>query len=393
MRKWCIVELLTGKEENYMLTDLGELFSYSEIEGEKKFLSIVGEGVWRSYITMAEYENKLIFPPYFADSIAVYDLEKQEFEYISLPAEKVPRGQRLGQYKKIACFKEKAYFVGDNISALICMDLKTYEIKRCSEWQKEFEKKYGVFTQSNIYSDLCVTGHSFWVPLKEKNYVMEYNMLDDTHSFYRIGERENQYSCICFDGNCFWLSGDEKFITKWDKESGTFELFEDFPSDFAVNTDNGGRKAYFSCSILWNHSIYFAPMSANMCIRIDLESGEMSSLVKRERKNMCLIMKKIGDSSALYLEEIDGETIKFSKGCRIEKDNSCKEAVISFTEKEKQKLLKKKIEMQILIQEKGCLDLQLLANSLLPEEKKDQVLHKKALAGNEIYRMTANGKK
>lgn len=142
------------------------------------------------------------------------------------------------------------------------MDLKTYEIKLCSEWQKEFEKKYGVFTQSNIHSDLCVTGHSFWILLKEKNYVMEYNMLDDTYSFYQIGERENQYSC--------------------------------------------------------------------------------------------------------------------------------KETVISFTEKEKQKLLKKKIEMQMLIQEKGCLDLKLSENRLLPEDKKDQVLHKKDLVGNEIYRITAN---
>lgn len=385
MRKWCIVEILNGKSGSYILTDYGEIFLYSELFQGKKLLNVVGNGSWRAYITMIEYENKLIFPPYLGKDIAIYDLEEKRLQYIPISLKHEPKERKFNLYKKAVVWKEKAFFIGDMDSSLISLDMKTYKVEKCTKWQTEFKKQFGESTGTHTHTDLCVVDHCFWISLQKANFIMEYDMEKNVSSFYRIGDRKIHYNTICFDGKEFWLSGDKQFLCKWNKKENVIEFFEKFPDDFEINLENGARTELFSCSILWNQSIYYAPLSANMYIRVDLKSQEIKQIEKRGKTGLSMVLKSVADGKMLYGEEMDCERSEFFKNCLINKDNSLIKMSILFTQEEEIQFLERIISLKMITREKGSQSLQYLCSDGTSEREENRISDNQNTEGREIY--------
>ncbi|MBQ2883880.1 MAG: hypothetical protein IJE43_08940 [Alphaproteobacteria bacterium] len=288
----------------FLTTNPIGLFEYSVEKARLKYLGWGGKKNNKLSVAMCMYDNKVFVAPYYSDEMVIYDMKKNNFNRISL-SEKLGISEKgLKHYHVVACYKNKAFFLGEKDSVMLCVNMDNYNITPIVQWKTEFMEQYGVEAGIFTHADICIVDDSFWIALDKKNMIMQYNMEKNIYSFYYVGERAIQYNTICFDGKFFWLTGDENFIVRWEKESNNIKIYDVFPEGFEVTKPDCCWKELFSGSLLRNNSIYLAPLKANMMLRIDLKTGALIKVKNVEKT--CFVMKDI-QKQGVYIQE-DKET-------------------------------------------------------------------------------------
>lgn len=242
------------------------------------------------YRILIEDSEKLILPPYAADDITICDKNQGTMTYIPVLRKTTGQGD-LKFYKGAVRFQQYFYLIGDVKSSLLRYDSLTHEILDKSEWKKDFEEQYGHSTEIYYHiEEVCVVKNSFYAALTTSNMVMEFDMENEKAIFHKIGQTSMKYATICFDGKNFWLSGAERVLVCWNKETGQTKEYDKFPELFALSSTDK-FKDFFCASLPVGKFVYFAPLKGNMIIRINTLTGEIECVKNIGIENVCMLMK------------------------------------------------------------------------------------------------------
>ncbi|MDE6743364.1 MAG: hypothetical protein K2J95_05760 [Lachnospiraceae bacterium] len=320
-------EIINDQEKVYLLTrDTQSLFEYSISSGTLRLCGMVQTKLEQTFISATLYENKIYIPPYAGDCIRVYDICQKKFHSILLTQSTV---EKLNKKYYQICFGYggKVYILGGGDSVILSVDVRNETVQELSNCHDGFKKLYGYEAGVYIHKNVCIVENCFWVPMSCDNILLQYDMQKDECYFWNVGLRKMQYATINFDGKYFWLTGNQKVIVRWEKESDSVKEFEAFPTGFECSNDRVGWDDLFLCGFLLKDQLYYAPLDSNMVIKFDTKKEKMECILKIDSDHVCLNMEKMNEDT-LYLEEYDSNPVLYqtylidSKG-KCEKISPC----------------------------------------------------------------------
>lgn len=303
------------------------LFEYFEASESLRLCGTVEEELNQSFICATVYEGKIYMPPYEGNFIRVYDIDKNTFHNISL--EKMSDTKLTKHYNVCFGYRGKLYIFGNGDTVALCMDIQNETVYEFTDWYYGFKKIYGYETGVHIHKNICVVDHCFWVPMNCENVLIQYDMLQNEYRFWNVGKRKMCYATVNYDGKYFWLTGNQKVIIRWEKETDSVKEFEMFPGGFEKYDTDSSWEDLFLCGYMWKNKLYYVPIGSNMLIRFDTESEEIKCILKIDSGHVCMNIQEINEN-ILYLEEYESDLSPY-QSYLIDSEGRCNKHAIHFS--------------------------------------------------------------
>lgn len=314
----------------FILTrDTSCLFEYSRKLKKMKLCGVIGDGVGQTFLSMSLCDNKIYIAPYEADGIYVYDVEEEIFEKISLT--KIFTKLKKKYFYICFSYDKKIYFLGGTGTTMLCVDTYDNTVQEEAEWIYEFKKRYGFETRIRTRKGVCIVDNCLWIAIEGDNLLLQYNLVTRKYHFWEVGNKKMQYVTVNFDGEYFWLSGYERLIVRWKKETNELKEFDNFPDSFECNNENIPWKELFCNSHIYNNNIYFVPLNSNMLIEFNRETQQMKCVMKSKKDCICLGMMEIGNNE-IYVEEDDYKSLHAKEGFIFKADGEYQKYLFSCSE-------------------------------------------------------------
>lgn len=220
-----------GDEIYFSPRSVSDFFSYCMITGEIKKLSDEQSEVYLSYRAAITYKNKLFYLPNVMKYIAEYNIASGTWKRHEEP---------------ILALQKKAVM----------------EI---------FEDVYGYFVQDK----------DIWITNLYSNCVLRFDMETGAFQIYALGEESVSYAAIAVaEGRLYVSEAHTGDISVWD--ISTMCHIETFvmPKEWQTFRTVQGRAVAHDRLIVTSDSIVAVPRYANVLVRVDLQTGEVSSLAE-----------------------------------------------------------------------------------------------------------------
>ena len=153
------------------------------------------------------YENRLIFVPYNAKYIHIYDIKNNNWTEIEYP-DNESEGYK---YIEGLVYNNKVIMIGACAKNIIELDMSSYEVKIINTYFGKYDKFIDLFCRSGF----AIVDNYLYVALAVSNEVIKINL--DSYAFDVVKVGNESYSGITFDGKTFWLTPRRgNNVVKWD---------------------------------------------------------------------------------------------------------------------------------------------------------------------------------
>lgn len=216
-----------------------------------------------------KYDRDIFCIPGKGQNIWIYNLDNTQLVPISIDK---PEGLQLASQFWI--WKDSVLIVPANWSKIIEVSISQKTIKNYYTVCTEDTIKKGVLRGDNIY--MVSSGSSK---------IYQFDIVTKKTRVHILPCAEKIFSTICFDGKRFWMSGYQKEVYIWEKESNKFMTIDHFPADFSLkditkNDDiNLGctNRPVFKYSVVAGGYIWFIPIQADKIIYADKGNATLFS--------------------------------------------------------------------------------------------------------------------
>ncbi len=172
--------------------EFNSLFKYdikhNELTWKGKFPNEKSEKRY-CYSRCIAYKDKLYFPPYAAEEMAVYDIKNEKFQKIHVETYGI-FGQK---FYAMAEYNGKMFCFGAQIPAIMCMDLGNYEITYYDNIYKELSSFFINEDAPILNRDIIVDDNICFLSCGRANILLEFHMDDMSYQIHRVGKDENCY--------------------------------------------------------------------------------------------------------------------------------------------------------------------------------------------------------
>lgn len=219
---------------------------------------------YRRYGRILSHKKKLYFLPLWANEIAIYDMEKDQMDTVTL---KEIKGCENDRFFAGEIIENKLVLVGCKYPAIVTLDVNTREINYFYEPYHNLIEKNRKMLDCFFRCDLACNGTKVYIASCISNQVLMFDVSDNSYEWYSVGNNSNTYSGIAFDGADFWLAPRRgKHALCWNPESNKEIEFE-IPIEFEGENDN---KKCTSLGAVYNgRYVIFPGMEFNKTIIID----------------------------------------------------------------------------------------------------------------------------
>lgn len=230
---------------------------------------------WNLYTGVLQCEDKLIFAPSAANTIAVYDMAKGAWENIAfeLPVREIRQQySSVAKFAEVKRYKQKLFLIPYFYPAIIRYDLDTGKIEYINKWIKQLEP-YIVDKADVWFAHSIQEGSQLLLPACNANAIVIFDMETCKSVIQTVESVQHGFEGICGDAGHYWLTPRKHTeIVRWDRKDNTFTKFNEFPQDY-----DGGTYP-FTLPIYANRSIWLLPIQANQILQITEEDGNMTSV-------------------------------------------------------------------------------------------------------------------
>lgn len=170
-----------------------------------------------NYSKYCRYQNKLIFPPYCGNEIAIYDIGTKEVIKIPVETDVVKRPRFYG----VAMYGSRFFAFGARTGTIMVLDLETLEVNYHEEMYKDLEQ-YLQYPDGNIIGANVVTEQDIcYLFSKRANIVVEFHMEDLTYKFWHIYSGKNRFQSMHkFRNKIYLFPKSDSNIICWDYHNG-----------------------------------------------------------------------------------------------------------------------------------------------------------------------------
>lgn len=310
----------------FLTRDENELLMYDVNKQSLAYIKKLQRGN-AYFCTSCIVDGKIYYFSYIGCEFCIYDIDRNTIRYVDVNLryrdkhfEGCSSCIPFGSYIYILCGGEK------NIP-MIRLDTETLKVECCSQWLDYAQCKYQKDEIINIaHTNLCIKGDSLFLPLNIEDLILEYNLSTDEYKFYELPKLGMCYYTINYDGRYFWLTGDNKAIIKWDKDTNNCIELRGLPNDLLCRTEIG-YKGIFYAGYTRGDSIYYAPLKANMFVCINTITEEMEVVKKIIEDEFCFYFYDL-DNYGIWAQ-IEREKLGSSDSkIYVINEGDCKETII-----------------------------------------------------------------
>lgn len=244
------------------------------------------------YSKICLYHNLLVFIPCNANKIAIFNIDKREFQQFD-----IPYACAVKEYNAIfpnflegVIFNDSLYIIGWAKPVIIKMNLKSYEF----EMVYEIPGAKGV---SNEYFGVQVTVEKnlLYIPCCYQNSVLIYDMECDEVSWVKIGKSVNRYFRVVNDGQNFYFTArNSEHIVFWNKNRNACEEI-----CISFQKSYGDAMICLTKKFVWTLSsgeIYQISKSSNkICRYINMGNHFWIDYVAPYQEGICFVNSISGD--------------------------------------------------------------------------------------------------
>lgn len=183
----------------------------------------------RLYSSVAYADDKLIFSPCYADSIAIYDLREGAFSYIPIEDGRKNSGNK---YLKSVYYRNCIYFIPFCASSFLKYDVEHGKLEKLDAWDEVRNKYAGHETGSLIIEEICIDHDRIYMFADSTNQVIILNMETGRFEVKQLDiSAEERVSTVCRWEKSIWIVTNKNRIYRWDYSEDHLELMIDFQCD------------------------------------------------------------------------------------------------------------------------------------------------------------------
>ena len=209
--------LITNEKLLLVSKDVNAVFTVDLYDGKVNLVGSFPESDFlspRLSAKIIEYGDEWIFAPMNAEKI--WFLNKNTLAWRSVPIRLKSIPLKIFQGIR---YQDKAFLIGANYPAIICMDMITNKLTYFEEAYKHLEDKRKQLADGYVRNDYVQDGDCFYVASTLSNEVLKFCMSDCSYEWIKIGNEENRYVGIAWDGKSFWLAPrNGRAVVRWDGE-------------------------------------------------------------------------------------------------------------------------------------------------------------------------------
>lgn len=275
-----------GNKLFYALSDINVLCEYDINIKKAHVISRIGNEsilLHRAYRRILEWKDKLIFIPYCAKNIALYDLPTKQWEMFSIEYSDI-----MYKFAVAEIFNNSLYLFGHNYPDIIKIDLLSKKIKY-----------YNYFTQGESRHSFFGTTavkvqDTLYVPLCETNEMVSFNLITEEIRSSSINGGLSGYCGVGYDGNYLWLGGRRgRIVNKLDRNQVCSQINLDSDNIYT-------EQQYYSYVISNDSKVYFLSQLEQL---MDVVSGGNTNTIKLPQKVISIGSDKDG---TFYMVSLDG---------------------------------------------------------------------------------------
>jgi len=266
--------------------------------------NLLGELQYRDVVKI---NNEIILQPSNAQSIVSYNMKNDKIKRIEFNS-----AMSWGNFSGMIKYNNDLFMKPSRYPTIL-----QYNIESGTCWYHyepileliQYVNNYGFIFGRGAY----VNNNIMLMPLINTNKVLEFNMDNYNYKLHEVGSKGCNYNGIEFDGKDYWLIPYESsYIVKWNYETGEYTEYNNYPAGFKTDANKYMRQyCYFTQIVNCGKFMLAFPLHANMIVKIDIATGEMSEFKldvaynEGERKN-CYYSEQ---SNYYFAQKFDDNTV------------------------------------------------------------------------------------
>ncbi|MBE5831473.1 MAG: hypothetical protein E7306_07015 [Butyrivibrio sp.] len=213
--------LHVGDSFYYVCNEFNLLIKFTG-KGEHKIIGVIPEESLDAKALISQMmliNERIILIPLNAKNIWIYQINNQKWHCIRIENESC-------EYKFMKAIQEanKLYFFPSRYKKMIVLDVLTDEVR----YIEIADKSQGICNSTFFRSDIVVKDKMVYAAYCGGDYIFEFNLLDETYEWKKVGTDVQGYCGIAWDSEKFWLLSkmNEKKVFTWDGKAsvGTVEI-------------------------------------------------------------------------------------------------------------------------------------------------------------------------
>ena len=275
---------IDGSDAWVFCASVNALCKLDLITGKAKYLSSV-PGVDNAHCRYGQpvrNGDTLLFPPYFADEWAQYDIPSGTWTKHTIPDEALPVTRGGISFFTALDTDEFAIFSPFTSKAFVKYHKKSGEIEYHTNWYRSYEPYVFKIDVGILGYPSKLIGNSLYFPSKQANIVLELNVHSMKTSLHIVGNPSDRYHAIAFDDTNFWLT---KYVAptlpipqcpvvRWNKSTGKCKQF---PLQPATRSSVFQMSEFYSIAV-FSGKVIVLPHGVSEIFRIDPVTEEVSLL-------------------------------------------------------------------------------------------------------------------
>ena len=258
-------------EENklWFVSGIGNgLFEFDLESNKTKFLGMIPEEEFckrRSIGVIKKWNNELIMAPYNGNYFVRYNLETKKFSVKKCLVE---------TEQKFSCgvvYKDSIYFLGCKYLGIAKYDISKDEIIYLESFKNQVLNEVQDVNDLYFRNSAYLKGDTWIIPSCQKNFLLEYNLKDNSYFLRKIGEEDFRFNTVICEGDNYWLMPrKQKVIVKYNYKTNKESYYP--INQFSFTEING---LYSSDSVKTGRSILTFDLISENVGKVNCENNEM----------------------------------------------------------------------------------------------------------------------
>ena len=233
---------------------------------------------YRQFFSLITANDSIYCIPLSANNLIVYSPTNKIYNAIPIPiptaTSKIsydPQNKFIGGYKH----GDYIFMTPSTYPGIVRYNTKTDEMSVFSDWILDLDSCLTSQHQSFIFTRGIVCGNKLYLACDSVNAVFEFDMDTNSHRIHKISNNNVGYLSLCFDGENFWLLPiDNGTVVKWNPKENVIQEFHNL-----CGTEFDVLYPFVNISYV-DKCIWLLPHSGNRAVRIEVETGNISEIVK-----------------------------------------------------------------------------------------------------------------
>jgi len=225
------------------------------------------------YCNVEKIGNNLVFSPWEAENIAIYNLKTDSITYIPINTrdEKRKENSDATKFWNMIRYQSAIYLLGYSYPAIIKIDMESLSVEYITDWVEEVEKNIDIGDSNGYFGDgYVIAGDVVLLPIGCMSAILELNVKTSKTRLRKLNTSMKGIGGIASkDCENIWLVGRGNATNK----VCCWNIWTDNIKEIPLNEDCNINHPFYS-PICMGSRVFLMPISASCIYELNIDKGE-----------------------------------------------------------------------------------------------------------------------